>query len=740
MTTDIDVSNHNHGEVRESEEVEVVAVVNNGGEQCSGFDVVGPTQDLLPKSNGNKDDVDGSYVFVTGHDDGDDLVESDLANDNNKPVEEFQVEEKNNVGRDTEVLGSADEFNSPPSQVVDDGQVQEGGEDIQESDIAVKNSDEQGLAEDVEKDLESDIGVEKDTNNNDDDDDDNVVSDNTNQEVEMPEESLNEIPLEVSRDDPNQEDPSTVSSCLESEIKPDTVIEEMTISGDIGGGLPDVHEKDDEASQCLDVHENQNGSSENVESVPSSGEIGDSLPDGHGQDDATRSVEEDVHEHQVAQNTEIGQQSSPTGLDCEKPSSFSKEDPAEGSKEHSLETTSTSEGDKTLETGVANGPLFEQIGESSPAGFAHESLLETAVGTEQDGPPTALDNEKLSVFSEGVPVEEFKGDDGESLGEHSLKTPSSTGVDKTLETAVSKGTLLEQNGKDLPPGLAQESLSETAVVTEQIGSSENSESLTSSSICSYVALESGQSLPTKDVTSEIDIGESNQESIENPDDSCPVETQNCPVMNDAESKCAANGVISNPESCGASNGGEEKASADAIDVESAISNTSLECGDNQRMSNASIELESEVDNALNDNDSGIAADRDLDFEHVGKELKSTCQEAECFEGKQTDETPKSVQENLGGQNVDIDGNQKDEEASTTLPDNTSEGQNAAVEGGKRLLYLIKIPRFDDGNLREQIEHTKLQVEERTKSREAIYAEVQKQRVRIYANDPLAHLD
>lgn len=104
-------------------------------------------------------------------------------------------------------------------------------------------------------------------------------------------------------------------------------------------------------------------------------------------------------------------------------------------------------------------------------------------------------------------------------------------------------------------------------------------------------------------------------------------------------------------------------------------------------------------------------------------------------------------ENEGDQLVTIDGEEKApqemevtdkvtrEELSSSSPEGSSvdasEGQNAAVEVGKKpFYYMIRIPRYeDDENLREQIKHAQFQVDETTKSRDVVRAEMQRKRVR-----------
>eukprot|EP00257_Ricinus_communis_P015519 XP_015573456.1 uncharacterized protein LOC8269958 [Ricinus communis] len=74
-----------------------------------------------------------------------------------------------------------------------------------------------------------------------------------------------------------------------------------------------------------------------------------------------------------------------------------------------------------------------------------------------------------------------------------------------------------------------------------------------------------------------------------------------------------------------------------------------------------------------------------------------------------------------------------EQASTSSPEGSaadaSDGQNSVVEVVKRpFYYMIRIPRYDDDeNLKEQIKHAQDQVDEKTRSRDAIRAEMQSQR-------------
>ncbi|KAK3029011.1 hypothetical protein RJ639_038214 [Escallonia herrerae] len=67
--------------------------------------------------------------------------------------------------------------------------------------------------------------------------------------------------------------------------------------------------------------------------------------------------------------------------------------------------------------------------------------------------------------------------------------------------------------------------------------------------------------------------------------------------------------------------------------------------------------------------------------------------------------------------------------STSLPGNPSTANADGQSVMKPLHWLIRVPRFDDEKLREQIRHAQVQVDEKTQLRDVIRAEVQIKRVR-----------
>ncbi|KAF4347493.1 hypothetical protein F8388_010221 [Cannabis sativa] len=359
---------------------------------------------------------------------------------------------------------------------------------------------------------------------------------------------------------------------------------------------------------------------------------------------------------------------------------------------------------------------------------------------EENG-PSALDNEKPLSVSEEVPVEGSQADNEVHL-DRTLETPSCSEADQTTETEPNEGPLSENKGEGSPAGL-EESISETVVITDLVDacqntpvqtdeSVENAESLTSSYDCSN-ALVSGEiapdaiaensdvdneaSLPAgdhstcdvEDVRSETDTGKSNQESIEiNP--SSPANEVSFQPENSSNVEEIVESENSDriPERAGS----QSISWAESVDDDSSLPVVVA----------ADVKPESEVENAsavserdmsgvdvavLEGKDSESGVDSNHIPEHVGNDVESTCEEV-----------------------ASIDRNQKDE-ASTSLPEDSSEGQNVEVEVVKKpFYYMIRVPRFDDGDLREQINDAQLQVEERTKSRDSFRAHIQTKRAAL----------
>jgi hypothetical protein len=205
---------------------------------------------------------------------------------------------------------------------------------------------------------------------------------------------------------------------------------------------------------------------------------------------------------------------------------------------------------------------------------------------------------------------------------------------------------------------------------------------------------------------------------------------------------------------------EEKVSdfsSDAVKIESGISSGVIDCADGQPHSVSATNVEPHVNGLVeNESSTSLGADVKSESEVENMPIRSS-RDIPCDDDSESEAKVPDVSANLTEIAVDsvpdavdvedgvdqftgIDSRDKPtfqgtegiamvhgDETSTTSP----EGSNIdALEGP---YYLIRIPRYDDGNIREQIKHAQLQVDEKTRSRDAIRAEIQMQRVRNLYN-------
>ncbi|BFG30489.1 hypothetical protein CerSpe_167630 [Prunus speciosa] len=235
------------------------------------------------------------------------------------------------------------------------------------------------------------------------------------------------------------------------------------------------------------------------------------------------------------------------------------------------------------------------------------------------------------------------------------------------------------------------------------------------------------------------------DAMPEPNSKSEVEFESAPIVSDTLSSCPANDVISEPKTSQDSIGCEEKISNDAVDVDSGLSNLEVECVASPPLSlaennsnEASLPAKSDADDKpgsevhstsalrsrdvpedggttsesriLNDSseESGRPLNCNLDDVQIDSDVKPTCEVAESTDGIHRSEASTSSQE-----------------VSTT---DVLEGQNKGAEVEKRPFYfLIRVPRYDDENLKEQIKQAQLLVEEKTKSRDAIRSKIQMER-------------
>ncbi|XP_034215175.1 apical junction molecule isoform X4 [Prunus dulcis] len=233
------------------------------------------------------------------------------------------------------------------------------------------------------------------------------------------------------------------------------------------------------------------------------------------------------------------------------------------------------------------------------------------------------------------------------------------------------------------------------------------------------------------------------DAIPEPNSKSEVEFESAPIVSDTLSSCPANDVISEPKT--SQDGCEENISNDAVDVDSGLSNLEVECAASPPISlaennsnEASLPAKPDADDKpgsevhstsalrsrdvpeddgttsesriLNDSskESGRPLNCNLDDVQIDSDVKPTCEVVESTDGIHRSEASTSSQE-----------------VSTT---DALEGQNKGAEVEKRPFYfLIRVPRYDDENLKEQIKQAQLHVEEKTKSRDTFRSKIQMER-------------
>ncbi|XP_010459791.1 PREDICTED: calponin homology domain-containing protein DDB_G0272472 [Camelina sativa] len=127
--------------------------------------------------------------------------------------------------------------------------------------------------------------------------------------------------------------------------------------------------------------------------------------------------------------------------------------------------------------------------------------------------------------------------------------------------------------------------------------------------------------------------------------------------------------------------------------------------------------------------SSINADEEVGTASVASEIKTSAQDLESKVVTSTTEAKDSVDsqpaENKDGNAV---GRTDDKVASTCegSAHDASEGHTVAVEIEKRPFYFLpRVPRYNDEKLAEQLEHAEAQVDQKTQSRDALRADIQK---------------
>ena len=646
---------------------------------------------------------------------------------------------------------------------------------IQESQVSVTNSAESEPPSEIDggEKVEEERKLDSARDGNENEESQNKVTVNVQNDLDLDKgtpELTNEVPLEG----------APVGPGLELEQKQRTVVNETDLETEIndgpvsvvnGDGLP-ANQAQDNPSETVDADQKideQNGCSENGESFPS--------PLVCGNDAANEiPVEADTGEHDVdlEQNSEKAS--------CQV-----------ATREHDVHLEQNSEkascqvaDDTPLEPEVVNGPVSDENGDCLATDHAQDIISENLanndlVGASENTPeqngsskdvecllspvesgeslPTSPDNDtavevdagnEASPITESIPTCVAEDDTPETevgnLDANRSRSPDSCPADDTkleikAETSPDE-TIKAEYGPDSCPA------DDTKLEIKAVTSPDET----------FKAENGPDSCPADDTKLEIKAETSLDETIKaengpdysilsSHDDNARSETDTGSVAIDSEEK-----VSDHP--------------SDAMKIESRISNTSVDCADGQHHSVAATDVESHT-NGLAENErdlsTSLGADVKSESEVENTSLLSSRDMSPCDTGLESESkvldgsanvsesalncVPDVVQVEDGGEQLtSTDSGDKPafqgtegiagihgDETSTTSPEGSTvdalEGQNAELVK-RPFYYLIRLPRHDDENIKEQIKHAQFLVNEKTQSRDAIRAEIQMKRVRI----------
>jgi hypothetical protein len=566
----------------------------------------------------------------------------------------------------------------------------------------------------------------------------------------------NEIPVEANSRE-HEVDLEQTSKTSSFQVA-DTQFETEAVPDENGDRLPTDHAQDGisenfvendlvDASQNTPEH---NGSSQNVQCLPSpvacavipveSGKSFPSAPDNHTEDDAGNEASS-ITEKLPTCVADDGRPETEVGNLCSKRSESTDSCPAEYTKleiqvENSLNEAIKDENGpdecikaeqgpaETIEG--ANGPDETIGGENGP-----DETIES-----ENGPDDTIKAENGpddTIKAENGPDETIEGEDGP---DETIKAEN--GPDETIECANGPDkTIEEENGPD-------ETIEAENCPDETIECANGRDETVE-----------GKNGPGETIKAENGPDET-IEGENGPDET--IKAQNGPDYTILS--CHADDARPETEAGSVAIDSEEKVSdfsSDAVKIESGISSGVIDCADGQPHSVSATNVEPHVNGLVeNESSTSLGADVKSESEVENMPIRSS-RDIPCDDDSESEAKVPDVSANLTEIAVDsvpdavdvedgvdqftgIDSRDKPtfqgtegiamvhgDETSTTSP----EGSNIdALEGP---YYLIRIPRYDDGNIREQIKHAQLQVDEKTRSRDAIRAEIQMQRVRNLYN-------
>ncbi|KAG6770229.1 hypothetical protein POTOM_025904 [Populus tomentosa] len=398
--------------------------------------------------------------------------------------------------------------------------------------------------------------------------------------------------------------------------------------------------------------------------------------------------------------------------------------------------------DDKLEAESAEGPTSDENRDGLPAGHAQDTAAETQVVDD------LVDAKQNISKSSSENVELVATSDAETGQSFPISSDNGTTGDETshiLMDAV-QSEVPDANGLDIHEkgGLltSQESASQTVLVNDFVHTPEQNHTLEISTEVSSPAVlevESSGSFPVSPIN---DIG---AEPIVRIEDSCPVEDSKlCDIV---RTETKVDNICESADSHPVDDSKVEAEvenvlvapSGHANDVQLDIGASSHSVESDEKVSILSIgnvNVESEVTEAVNEGDSNrtsVSVDNPdgetIKCDSTGNESclpKTEVQadsEVENISTAAREEVP-----NRDGLVSQLEGEvSKNETPKPTSEDSvvvTSDEQYAVAEMGKGPFYIIKVPRFDERNLREKVEDAKFQVEEKSKIRDAIQAQIQ----------------
>ncbi|XP_052309405.1 uncharacterized protein LOC7455647 isoform X14 [Populus trichocarpa] len=401
--------------------------------------------------------------------------------------------------------------------------------------------------------------------------------------------------------------------------------------------------------------------------------------------------------------------------------------------------------DEKLEAESAEGPTSDENRDGLPAGHAQDTAAETPVVDD------LVDAKQNISKSSSENVELVATSDAETGQSFPISSDNGTTGDETshiLMDAV-QSEVPHANGLDIHEkgGLltSQESASQTVLVNDFVHTPEQNHTLeistevSSPAVLEEAPVESSESFPVSPIN---DIG---AEPIVRIEDSCPVEDSKlCDIVR-TETKVDNIGESADSHPVDDSKVEAEvenvlvAPSGHANDVKLDIGASSHSVESDEKVSILSIgnvDVESEVTEAVNEGDSNrtsvsidnpdgetFKCDSTGNESYMPKIEVQADSEVENISTAAREEVP-----NRDGFVSQLEGEvSKNETPKPTSEDSavvTSDEQYVVAELGKGPFYIIKVPRFDERNLREKVEDAKFQVEEKSKIRDAIQAQIQ----------------